>query len=228
MGNMGFGYGSEYQLLRFLGRYRNEFNQNFRNQLNLQKDISWFDFVRNKSKDKEILNTNFIKSDTLKKLWSEIWPTNDEKSGINWDLVGIIENEYILVEAKANLAESNQKIGAKEPAKSKAINSIKSLWEKYGLEYTDFIHEKMYQLANRLVFLDFMESQGYNVKLVYLYFINGYKYSYINPKLKNQSVLSIEEWKINIQEYYKNMNILGSKLEEKINYVFIDCEFRND
>lgn len=27
MGKIGFGYGSEYQLMRFLGRHRNEFNR---------------------------------------------------------------------------------------------------------------------------------------------------------------------------------------------------------
>ncbi len=54
MGKMGFGYGSEYQLMRYMGRHLNEFNKQVQELLGSDDNINWYDFNRTGLLDKEI------------------------------------------------------------------------------------------------------------------------------------------------------------------------------
>ena len=44
MGHLGYGYGSEFQLLRFMGRHRNFLDDEIKKQINIVGDIKWLDF----------------------------------------------------------------------------------------------------------------------------------------------------------------------------------------
>ena len=44
MGHLGYGYGSEFQLLRFMGRHRNLLDDEIKKQINIVGDIKWLDF----------------------------------------------------------------------------------------------------------------------------------------------------------------------------------------
>ena len=62
MGQMALGYGSEFHLLRWLGRHRNEFDKRVNSLLKTDK-ISWLDFDFDSKKtipDKEIIGLNFL------------------------------------------------------------------------------------------------------------------------------------------------------------------------
>lgn len=47
MAEMALGYGSEYQLLRFLGHHRNFLNNEISEVLNTEEQIYWLDFPFN-------------------------------------------------------------------------------------------------------------------------------------------------------------------------------------
>jgi len=63
MAEMALGYGSEYQLLRFLGHHRNELNKEIRKNTELKGDLIWLDYPKNNKRDSlddEYKGLNFI------------------------------------------------------------------------------------------------------------------------------------------------------------------------
>src|SRR5262245_19847757 len=110
MGKLGYGYGSEFHLLRWMGRHRDEFDAAVLKALGeTQSHIHWLDFeFTNAGKDSEWKGIDFIsEKPTLRQEWESFWPN---KRGIhNWDAVGILQTangpEWIVVEAKAHAKE---------------------------------------------------------------------------------------------------------------------------
>jgi hypothetical protein len=101
MSKIGLGYGSEWHLMRFLGRHRVHFNDQITKVLLNDgvdgiQNIQWLDFnfdPKNDLRDGEIMGMDFLPSDYLKE-WKDFWP--DKKAGkidINrsvqtWDAIG--------------------------------------------------------------------------------------------------------------------------------------------
>ena len=85
---MGYGYGSEWQLVRFLGRHRGLLDRRVTEATGLS-DIELLDF-RFKSSgwlgDGELLGLDFVEDGDLKSEWSKWWPTG--RGIMNWDAVG--------------------------------------------------------------------------------------------------------------------------------------------
>ena len=44
MGKIGYGYGSEWQLMRFLGHHRNRLDEEIKKQIGEKGDLHWLDF----------------------------------------------------------------------------------------------------------------------------------------------------------------------------------------
>lgn len=218
-GGMGFGYGSKYQLLRMLGWHRRFFNENIEKATGLN-NIDWLDFEFAQDEDKELLNAGFVGFEIENK-WRKIWPTNGGKSGLNWDAVGIADNTYILVEAKAHIKEcfSSNRGGGVNP--ESAIKSIEAFQNKYGIKQMDWLEGRYYQIANRLIFTDFLIENGIPAKLVYLLFLNGYQFN--TPNGENKSVSSEEEWKNEINNVLREMGVKGTEAEKMIHICIIDC-----
>ena len=223
MGKIGFGYGSEYQLMRFLGRHRNELNKSIKELTGLKEEIVWFDFLRSGLLDKEILNVDFVESNEIKEKWNNKWPTNNNKNGINWDAIGLSGDTFILVEAKAHEKELNQAMGAKNKESVKKIHkAFYELCSKYDIEYNDSWIKDHYQLANHLVALDFLNSNGYKAILLNVFFINGYEVNALGKKLKqDKSVKSEMEWKQIIHKEHKKLGIIGNSIEYNVFNLFI-------
>lgn len=219
-GQMGFGYGSKYQLLRMLGWHRNDFNKAIASTACVDENINWLDFDFNGPEDKELLNFDFIKD--LKKEWRNYWACGKGQTGLNWDAVGIASNgTIILVEAKANLDEllkTSPAGGCKESLdnNNKVISNILS---KHRIMRTvDDWGVKCYQLANRLVALDFLLSKGYKAELVYVLFENGFEYNC--PE--NKSV-SAKEWIEAFGEELAKSGVEGTELGGHVHACIIDC-----
>lgn len=91
MGQMALGRGSEFHLLRWIGRHRNEFDKRV-NALLGTKKITWLDFDFDSVKtipDKEIVGLNFLKNKTftaVNSTWKKEWPQTG--NSMNWDLIG--------------------------------------------------------------------------------------------------------------------------------------------
>jgi hypothetical protein len=112
MGKIGYGYGSKWHLLRFLGYHREYFSKEVL-KITGGKDISWLDFDFSKhyahlNNDRELVGLEFIQNPKVREKWSEFWPQTG--SSQNWDAVGKISyedhEEWLLVEAKAHVGES--------------------------------------------------------------------------------------------------------------------------
>ena len=72
MGKIGFGYGSEYQLMRFMGRHLQEFNHHVKEAIGSNDDIFWFDFYKQSRRDHELMNMDFISCEKTKKEWDQL------------------------------------------------------------------------------------------------------------------------------------------------------------
>lgn len=217
---IGLGYGSEFHLLRMLGRHRNEFNSLITNELQIEGDIFWFDFLyQNKFiPDKEIEGIVFLpKNDKHINKFDKYWPTKSQIQ--NWDAVGIINDTYILLEAKARIREISSNCEAKNPYSISLIETaFKSTKENYKISSKNDWKQNYYQKANRIAFLNFMDKIGAKAKLLFIYFINGYE-----KEDSNNSVISKNDW---LKVLEKQDNYLGidnnDVLKNKMFNMFID------
>lgn len=65
MAQIGYGYGSEFQLMRFLGHHRNLLENEIKKQIGVEGEIHWLDFGFSNSEscvsgDDEIKGLNFL------------------------------------------------------------------------------------------------------------------------------------------------------------------------
>lgn len=194
MGDMALGYGSEFHLLRWLGRHRRLFTEKVCDVANRAakrgwKHIDWLDFEFADGRlvpDSELYGPEFLTIGTDRgkwpKEWEKVheelrngpfkWPDVDSKYMMNWDVVGVADDgTYILGEAKAHIEE----IGATCSATSENRTIINDALELPKGE--DFFNAKegrdwlgkYYQLANRLYMVSLLERCG--LKAVFLYIL---------------------------------------------------------
>src|SRR5207244_1710270 len=127
MGKLGAGYGSEWQLTRFLGRHRNAWDQAIRELLASDGTpglvrIDWLDFPfspHTETYDQERKGLDFLIEEHKDKWirWKkDFWPDHQspriDRTGIHtWDAIGRLHfaqssrPEWLLVEAKAHKEE---------------------------------------------------------------------------------------------------------------------------
>lgn len=191
MAQIGYGYGSEWQLLRFLGHHRDRLNEEISLQAGVKGMYHWLDFgFANRSKvmseDSEIKGISFIRSldmideETFKDIETEYKSFNIGKidSWQNWDAVLIVDKTIYLVEAKAHIGELSC---GKE---INGGNSAKNILEYMQLQLQDLpVNEiwlkNYYQLANRLATTSLLNKhlnkKGISVRTMVIYFVNGYQ-----------------------------------------------------
>jgi len=224
MGKMSNGYGSEYQLLRFLGHRRNELENIIRTNSNLKGSLEWLDFPsnQNSSFDDEHKGIDFLKEhpaySQLKGAWSKFWAQSGNPQ--NWDAV-LIHNgdEYVVVEAKAHIGELCSGCKASSPISKQQIKAAMRTTQQYWkIQAKNDWLAKYYQLANRLAFVAFLQRNGIKCSLLNIYFINGYKLT-----LRDRSVSDQVKWDKKIQIQYDYLGIIGTEAEPCINKVFVDC-----
>ena len=200
-----------------LGWHRNDFNEQIASITGVNKNINWFDFEFNGSEDKELLNFDFIPA--INEKWKERWVCGI--NGINWDAVGLSsDGTYILVEAKAHIKELESSAGGSSSSKEKNNKAIHHVLEKYNInkEPEDW-NNNCYQLANRIVALDFLLEEGIKAKLVYVLFENGYE---LNASTNKSA--SKEEWLEAINKEFEVAGIKDTVLEKMVNICIINCK----
>ena len=226
MAKLGLGYGSEFQLLRFLGRHRNDLNSLILKELGYQKKyIEWKDFLYDQKleiPDREYVGIEFLRNEEFYSLvvdkWKALWPNNNRAQ--NWDAIAKIEDEWLLIEAKAKTDEIISNSKASPDSLEKIKKEMEAVKKKYNIQSSNDWTKKYYQKANRILFLDFLESNNIKAKLVFIYFINGY--------LKNgmqEGVTSQNEWLNIIKEQDEYLGIENNhSLKNKIVNIFIDVK----
>ena len=223
---MALGYGSEYQLLRFLGYHRNYLNKTILTALNLPvtTNINWLDYPINldrKSLDGELKDIECFQElsnfKEIEQAWKEFWPNTG--SAQNWDGIFKIDDTWYFVEAKAH----EEEIHSSTKANSKSKELISKTFQKYCSEFSSktetWINSDSYQLANRIAFIQFCKNNGIKAKLVYISFINGYE-----KTGNSKSIHSEEEWKTIWDKEYKELGLDIEKLNSILTNVYIDCK----
>jgi len=214
MGKMALGYGSEFHLLRWTGRHRNEFDKRVKTLLSVD-NIYWldFDFCNNKETlDKELKGISFLKKEpnysTVLSKWGTEWPQRGNP--MNWDLVGYtIQDDiktWILIEAKAHVGELESKSAATTKSLIKIKKTLNKAAENSGIKVSEKNPwtKKHYQLANRIYILDLLKRCGIKAKLISIYFIGD-----LSSKSR-KSPQSQGEWEVEIDKMKKYLNIENS------------------
>ena len=221
MARMGYGYGSEWQLTRFLGRHRQRLTRAVEGSTGLS-DVEWLDF-RFKSSDwlgdGELLGLDFIEDEDLKAEWSAWWPTG---SGImNWDAVGrgITDTgtcEWVLVEAKGNLKELGSNCGAGPKSLAKIQSALADTRSAMGVSVSEEWTVGHYQHANRLAVLHFLSSHDVPARLVYILFTG-------ETDSDSRSPGDRDGWQEAMGSMKAHLGLTGtSEMESRVHDIYID------
>ena len=231
MAEMALGYGSEYQLLRFLGHHRNFLNNEILKQTGIEGVIEWEDYPSDSKRlslDGEFKGIEFLKNypdyASIKAKWKNFWPQSGNSQ--NWDGIFYCNKVIYLVEAKAHLETNSLKselesdCGAENADSKKHIDeAFEKTREFFGIKAVNDWTKKYYQQANRLAFIYFLnEICGIKAELVNIFFINGY-----DTKENDYGVTSEAEWKAAIKDEYDYLG-LTDRAKFVIHEVFIDCK----
>src|SRR5574341_1332421 len=178
MAEMGNGYGSECHLLRYLGRHRDLLNRKVLEVVG-GSVVRWLDFHFDSSKkkwqDAEWKGVDFLPdTESAKAEWLTFWPQGGNVP--NWDAVGRIttsqREEWLLVEAKAHLAETRSSCGAKSKGGLDQINrAFERTKQALGVSPSRDWLTRYYQYCNRSATLHFLFSHNVDARLLFIYFI---------------------------------------------------------
>lgn len=182
MGNIGYGYGSECHLLRWLGRHRMELDKRVLKAVNRgDEKVEWEDFRFAPDRiwqDAELKGLEFLDDIQFSKIqaaWKRFWP---QGRGIhNWDAVGWIvlpngERELLLVEAKAEAnGELCSDCGATSQTSIERIRgSLDEVKCSLGVNSESDWMNGYYQAANRIAVLWFLHQHDLRSHLLNVYF----------------------------------------------------------
>lgn len=236
MAEMRLWNGSEFQLLRFLGRHRIELEREIQKNTNINPDLEykmeWVDFLyaKNSTVDVELSGLDFlcnnksIDTDKLAEKWGNYWPKTGHPQ--NWDAVinciPISPNskkfdKWVIVEAKAHLGELESLSKARMEGREIIAKAFEKTQERFGIKTKNNWLDKYYQLANRLAFINFMLSNNIEVSLLNIYFIDGW------PDDIGINVSSREIWEEKIKEEYTYLGI-NETAKKYISEIFIKCK----
>ena len=229
MGKMGYGYGSECHLLRWMGRHRHAFNSAILNGIQKPEgNIDWLDFPFKPGKmwaDAEWKGLEFLVGERwnhLQKEWAKFWVVG---SGIhNWDAVGWLHSakgkeELLLVEAKANVGEIVSDCKAKEGSLARIKKSLGSVQASLGGVSLNDWTKRYYQFANRLAAIHFLHEQGVSAHLVLVYFVGDLKGA------GRESPQTVGDWDAALQAQSEWIGLPAKhSLSDRIHKVFLKVD----
>lgn len=246
MGKIGYGYGSECHLLRWMGRHRNQLDCAVREALEIPKaEVEWLDFTFNPSNqwaDEELKGVDFLLNEPggsdIVRTWKEFWPDpragQPTRQGIHsWDAVGRIHlpgegKEWLLVEAKANETEF---LGSKHTAcqagarsRAKIIKALEKTAVAMQVSKADneiWLEPGCYQLANRLATLHFLLNHAQpcqQTRILFIYFTKDSHRGWTCPS-------TVDEWRKLIVSRLSHMGI-GPKhaFSSRVHHLFLDVK----
>lgn len=209
MGKIGFGYGSEWHLLRHLG-YHREYLLLKTLKVTGGNSVAWLDFEFSKENaplrdDKEISGLEFIKDAQVLEKWKLFWPQTGNAQ--NWDAVGEIDfddrDEWLLVEAKGHVGEMESKCGATNAvSKQRIYSALEKASRAFGNQSKPVENwlGPYYQYANRLAVLYFLMKEcirPVGARLLFIYFCGENRKNVECPQNKQEWLPSIHkanEW----------------------------------
>jgi hypothetical protein len=190
-------------------------NQQIRTSLSLpeNEEIKWRSPLAEKNykeyKDQEFLDALKIEPEEIK--LHDFWPN----SGPRWDaLAKSSSNKLFLVEAKSHVTEliSDFK-GTKQTSVTKIQNSLNATKKRFSVESRYDWTKTFYQYANRLAHIYFLTANGFDAKLLSIYFLND---------VWKDAPKSKEEWKGAIRLLHRCSGLRENLLNNYVVDLFID------
>lgn len=217
MGTIGYTYGSEWHVLRFLGYHRDHLNRAVEAAMPGARVVRWLDQrfrkddgppdpgcysqspqvpgrrPRPRRLDRELTAIDFLPPDELARVaggWAEYWPQTGTPP--NWDAVAQIElggtPHWLLVEAKSHLREVISFCGAQGPALDTILAAFASTIQHVGSHtQPNDWLGPYYQFCNRLAVLSFLLQHDVPAKLLFIYFLGDVFPAGRQPPLPNES-----------------------------------------
>ena len=230
MGKIGYGYGSEWQLMRMLGRHREYFDSlvlksyQYNESISNQHKIEWFDFKFKGLMDSELLGEDLFnllniscKYNILKKA--------------NWDCIGKIDDTYLLGEAKGHIGElfKTDKSGASKDSKDAYLELVDEIMSVYriNVSYREKWINDGFQLGNRIATQYFLEKNNINCLILYILFLEDWLIDLSGKTLDaSYSVKSIDDWMDAFKKQFKKLGFSFKRdkdLLSKFMFVFPKC-----
>jgi hypothetical protein len=227
MGKIGYGYGSEWHLLRYLGYHRAYLSQQVIDCVG-GKAVEWLDFEFSPERaplrdDREFVGLAFISDATVQAKWKSFWPQTGNAQ--NWDAIGKIyfgdRPEWLLVEAKAHTGEIQSACGAKsQVSKQRIYSALAQTSKAFGNSQQPIENwlAPYYQYANRLAALYFLTkecSPPVDAHLLFLYFYGENREGCDCPQ-------SEQEWTPTVQRVMDWLGIDQQReLAQRVHHLFL-------
>ena len=220
MAEIGYGYGSEWHLMRFMARHRNHLEDAIRAAIgNNTGSFYWYDFGfggTGIATDKERKGLSFLDNPSSLVGYIKGWNTSQ-----SWDAVFQLNGIFYLVEAKAHIAEMSNEGNNGGKSKDEIEKFIIENLAKQKISINkDHCLGKYYQLANRLATAAFLTNKGYKTKCVYIYFLNGFQ----KPNQIDLSVVSLDEYMNEIEKEMTDLGLNPNQVKPLLYHVFIDAK----
>lgn len=220
-------YGSEWHLLRFMGRRRHQFNE-FVGRVVGGEVTGWLDhpsaasgkpYFGGPRLDREWAGLDFLPPEyPARQAWPDFWPQTGEVP--NWDAVGRVRvgvaDDLLLVEAKAHLGELRSACKAAEHGGLPSIRQALDLGKQgCGVPSAANWLRPYYQFCNRLTVLDFLMRHGVGARLLFVYFCGD-----TNPG--GRCPQNTAGWEPALQAMYQHVGLMGrSPLKERVHNLFV-------
>jgi len=179
MSKPGYGYGSEYHLLRYLGYHRGALKK-WVDEATGGELINWLDFPFSASPQRFYHTAwhgiSFLRDNEhyagVHEAWRSYWPQTGTPP--SWDAVGIMNKagrtSWILVDAKAQLDELSSECAARSRARPIIERALATTRESLEISPEHDWLAPHYQFCNRVAILDFLLSHGVTVEVLFIYF----------------------------------------------------------
>ena len=240
MAQIGYGYGSEFQLLRFLGHHRHELEEIISKQIG-EGVFEWedFEYANPKnviSEDKEITGLDFLKKlypSQYEEVESEYKTYIKKKDWQNWDAIFTHNGTLYLVEAKAHISElSSGKEEHGDSSKELILDYFKAQLPNLKKVIKRVWLQDYYQLANRLATAALLNKHGIKTKVLYIYFVNGYRKRVLEKKGRTEVLFETVNLNASEEKFReaiaKEMQTLGINHDDVSNLlappVFVNAE----
>ncbi len=222
MSRIAIGHGSEWHLMRHLAYHRATLTAAVEREVGCA-GTRWLDFPyapRRELLDAEWRGLDFLDPDhPARTAWTSYWPRTGSPQC--WDAVGLARasgrDEWLLVEAKANVEELASHCCARDPGSRQLIaEAFDSTRERMGVSCgPDAWLSPYYQYANRLACLSFLESERVPARIVNLCFVGDRRDRVTCPS-------SADEWRSHLRVVHAHLGLTGeSDLEARVHHVFV-------
>lgn len=187
MSRIGFGYGSEWHLMRYLAYHNRDLSDRIEALIPNSRMVNWLNWGFTQSPDAinkepprfldaELKGLEFLpkhERQGLASAWRSFWPQTGTPP--TWDAVGLIEcdgiQHWLLVEAKSHLAELRSTCAAS----GRSLALIEDTFRRTQQDLALMVNPTawltpFYQYCNRLTVTHFLHTHDVPIKLVFLYF----------------------------------------------------------